>query len=448
MAGLNVRTNFSPPQDFVLPLRELIKEGRIPLEIIDSRVSDILRVKFELGLFDNPYNQKPAEADELVANEDNIKIAKQTALESIVLLKNEEQILPIQKNKFKRILICGPNAKDISHSESRYGPSWLHFESVYEGIKNYVSDDTEVVYAQGCDFFDENWPLNELYYIEPDAKQQNMINEAVSLAQNADLIIVAVGDNEETVGESKSRTSLNLPGNQLDLLKALHKTGKPMVGILINGRPMSINWMDKYVPAIIEAWCPGPYGGSTLAKVIFGEYNPGGKLTVTFPKTVGQIPFNFPHKRSSQKEQDKPDKDYIGRTRINHALYPFGYGLSYTSFGYSNLIVKANKLTTDFDSIEVSCTIKNTGNYDGDEVIQLYIKDEYSSVVSYEKLLRGFSRVHLKKGEEKKIRFILTRKDFELLNENMERVVEKGSFKIMIGSSSEEIQLEKTITLN
>ncbi|MBN2262455.1 MAG: glycoside hydrolase family 3 C-terminal domain-containing protein [Prolixibacteraceae bacterium] len=444
MAGLNIRTNFSAPDDFILPLRELVNENRIPIEIINQRVKDILSVKFKLGLFDQPYVENPAMADKIVSAPEHQAVALQASRESIVLLKNTDQLLPVDPQNIKSVLVTGPSAQATNHSVSRYGPSYIDVVSVYKGVKNLLGSNVDVQHAYGCDYFDKNWPSNELYYIAPDEKQQNYINEAVAKAQNTDLIIVAVGDNEQTVGEANSRTSLNLPGNQLELIQALYATNKPIIVVLINGRPLTINWIDDNIGSIIEAWFPGQFGGSAIAETIFGAYNPGGKLPLTFPRTVGQIPFNFPYKRSSQKGQGSAN---IGRTRINTALYPFGHGLSYTTFEYSNLEISATKLAPNFDSISISFNIKNTGKYAGDEVPQLYIQDEFSSVVSYEKVLRGFERVHLKANEEKEVTFFLHPNDLALLDKNMLKTVEPGKFIAFIGSSSEDIRLKSEFTI-
>ena len=447
LAGLNIRTNFTPPQDFILPLRELIREERIPMQTIDDRVRDILSVKFRLGLFDKPYVESPLEADKIVHKPESEKISLQASRESIVLLKNHENLLPVDKENIKSILVTGPNVKAINHSISRYGPSKIDVVSVYDGVRSIAGEKVDVEYALGCNFYDENWPRNELYEIPPSEKQQEYIDEAIEKAKQVDLIIVAVGDNERTVGESRSRTSLNLPGNQLDLVKALYETNKPIIVILINGRPLSVNWIDAYIPAVIEAWFPGEYGGTAIAEVIFGVYNPGGKLPVTFPRTVGQIPYNFPYKRSSQKGQDNNDKDHIGITRINNALYNFGYGLSYTNFHYSDLKITPDNTMPDFNSIIISFKIRNIGDYKGDEIPQLYIRDVYSSVVSYDKLLRGFDRITLNPREEKEITFTLHPKDIELMNKDMKRIVEPGEFKIYIGSSSEDIRLNGVLNI-
>jgi beta-glucosidase len=450
MAGLNVRTNFSPPDDFILPLRELVAEGRIPEKIIDKRVADVLRVKFELGLFDRPYSNNANEADAIIHSAENENISLQASRESMVLLKNENNLLPIDKNKVKNILVTGPNAKAFNHSISRYGPSNINVVTVYEGIRKMAGENINIDYALGCDFFDENWPQNELYPIPPSAKQQAYIDEAVRKAKMADLIVVAIGDNENTVGESKSRTSLNLPGNQLELLMALHKLNKPIVAVLINGRPMTINWTNDNLPAIVEAWFPGEYGGTAIAEVLFGDYNPGGKLAITFPRTVGQVPFNFPYKKSSQKKQRPSNNDLsvLGNTGIDGPLYPFGYGLSYTSFEYSNLSIVASEKKIDFNEIRISFKVRNSGKYKGDEVVQLYMTDEYSSVVTYEKLLRGFERITLEPGEEKEITFTLKPEDLALYNKDMKSVVEPGKFIFFVGASSEDIRLKDELILN
>ena len=373
MAGLNVRTDFNIPENFVLPLRELVKEGRIPKDIIDKRVRDVLRVKFMLGLFDQPYVEKPQLADNIFHSKASEKIALQASRESLVLLKNNG-LLPLDKNKIESMLVVGPNAKAIDHSISRYGPSRIEVISVYEGLKQLVGGKIDIQYAKGCDFFDENWPESELFNTPPSDAQQALIDEAVEKAKGVDVIVLAIGDDERTVGESRSRTSLNLPGNQQQLLEALYQTGKPIVAVLINGRALTINWANRYIPAILEAWFPGEYGGQAIAESLFGQYNPGGKLPVTFPKSVGQVPFNFPSQKSSQAGQHREGHNGTGNTRATDALYPFGHGLSYSTFKYSNLKISSNPLSKE-KPLRISFTLSNTGKYDGDEVAQLYIRD-------------------------------------------------------------------------
>ncbi|MFA6450390.1 MAG: glycoside hydrolase family 3 N-terminal domain-containing protein [bacterium] len=438
MAGLNVRTNFNPPDVFVTPLRELVKEGRIPMSVIDSRVSDVLRVKFMLGLFDSPYVADPAAADKIVGSKDSAEVSLQSSRESLVLLKNNG-LLPLNVDSYKKILVAGPNAKAVNPMISRYGPSKINVITVYDGIKKLVGDKAEIIYSPGCDHYDDNWPENELYRMQPAPNQMKMIENAVAAAKGADLIIVAVGDDENSVGEEKSRTSLDLPGNQNDLVQQLYKTGKPMAVVLINGRPLTINWLQKYAPAILEAWFPSEFGGQAIAEALFGLYNPGGKLPVTFPKTVGQIPFNFPAKRSSQLDQ--PTKWLVGiDTLVNGALYPFGFGLSYTKFEYGDLAVTPS-VADPASNIKVTFTLKNIGKYKGDEVAQLYISDVTSSVVTYEERLVGFERVTLEPGETKKIEMTILPENLTLFNMDMKEVVEPGVFKVYVGSSSTDVRL-------
>jgi beta-glucosidase len=430
-AGLNVRTEFTPPDDFILPLRELVKEGKVSIQTINERVSDVLRVKFLLKLFDQPYVENPELADKIVASEEHQQVALETSRKSIVLLKNTNNTLPLSKN-IKSILVTGPNANAKESSLSRYGPSKVDVISVLEGIKSKLSSDVVIKYTKGCELFDSNWPESEIIPILPNESEKAEIDKAKELAKTVDVAIVVLGDDERIVGESKSRTSLDLPGFQLDLVRAIYETGTPTIVVLINGRPLTINWIDKYIPAIIEAWFPGKWGGTAIAEVLFGDYNPGGKLPVTFPKSVGQLPLDFPY---------KPASDLGDNTGIKGVLYPFGHGLSFTKFNYSNLKVNPTDQVAD-GNIAISFDLENVGRLLGDEVVQLYINDETSSVTTYVKNLRGFERITLIPGEIKSINFILKPEDLCLLNRDMKEVVEPGRFKVMIGSSSEDIRLE------
>lgn len=440
-AGLNVRCTFRSPDSFVLPLRELVKEGRIRETVIDNRVRDILRVKFMLGLFDRPYQEHPELADECVNSNQHQKWALQASRESLVLLKNQNSLLPLDISRIKRIAVCGPNADEKSYALSHYGPLAVDVTTVLQGIKDKVGKKIEVVYSQGCDLVDANWPESEIIDYPLTAEEQKTINEAVQNVEMSDVGIVVLGGGVRTCGENKSRSSLDLPGRQLHLLKALVNTGKPIVLILINGRPLSINWADKFVPAILEAWYPGAQGGIAVADVLFGDYNPGGKLTVTFPKSVGQIPFNFPAKPASQVDGGTPKGVTGNMTRVNGALYPFGYGLSYTTFKYSDIRLSSSEISAK-EPVKVWCKVKNTGEYAGDEVVQLYLRDVLSSITTYEKMLRGFKRIHLKPGEICEVEFVLYPRDLQLLNEDYNWVVEPGVFNVMIGASSEDIRLK------
>lgn len=445
-AGLNVRCTFRSPDSFVLPLRELVKEGGLSEEVINDRVRDILRVKFLIGLFDAPYQTDLAGADDEVEKEANEAVALQTSRESVVLLKNTDNTLPLNIDKIKKIAVCGPNADEEGYALTHYGPLAVEVTTVLEGIREKAQGKAEVLYTKGCDLVDAHWPESEImeYPLTPD--EQAEIDRAAANARQADVAVVVLGGGQRTCGENKSRTSLELPGHQLKLLQAVQATGKPVILILINGHPLSVNWADKFVPAILEAWYPGSKGGTAVAYILFGDYNPGGKLTVTFPKTVGQIPFNFPYKPASQIDGGKNPGPDGNMSRINGALYPFGYGLSYTTFEYSDLEITP-KVITPNQKATVRLKVTNTGKRAGDEVVQLYTRDILSSVTTYEKNLAGFERIHLKPGESKEIVFTLDRKHLELLNADMKWTVEPGEFAIMAGASSEDIRLNGILTV-
>jgi len=437
LAGLNVRTEFTHPGDYVYPLRELVREGKVSIEILDERVSDVLRVKYWLGLFDKPYIENPELADKIVASEEHQKISYEASQKSIVLLKNNNKLLPLKKN-IKSILVTGPNADAISSSISRYGPSKVDIISVLQGIIQKLGDNVDIKYTKGCEILDSNFPESEIIPSEPNEDEIVEIEKAKSMAKDVEVAIVVIGDDESIVGESKSRTSLELTGFQLELVKAIYETGTPTVVVLINGRPLTINWIDKNIPAIVEAWFPGKWGGAAVADVLFGDYNPGGKLPVTFPKSVGQIPLNFPY---------KPSSDLGDKTSVRGVLYPFGFGLSYTEFEYSDLQLTPIKQQLT-GNIEVSLAIENIGEIAGDEVVQLYINDETSSVTTYVKQLKGFKRIFLEPGAKQSVSFTLSPDDLKLINRNNEFLVEPGKFNVMLGSSSEDIRLNGEFYIN
>lgn len=446
-AGLNVWTNFETPDAYITNIRQLVKEGKLSIQTVNARVRDVLRVKFMLGLFDQPFVENPAASDTTVHTKADETMAHQLNRESLVLLKNKDQLLPLDKNKPQRILVTGPLAAATSYAISRYGPSNNPVTSILEGIKTIASANINVDHAMGCTVVNEGWPETEIIPTPLTTTEQAGIDSAVDKAKQSDIIIAVLGEDEKCVGESLSRTSLDLPGRQQQLLQALYATGKPVILVLINGQPLTINWADRYIPAILEAWFPGPTGGRAIAETLFGDYNPGGKLPMTFPKTTGQLEFNFPYKPGSHASQSsKEDPNGFGKTSVNGPLYPFGHGLSYTSFAYSNLILTPS-IQTPKGNIHVSVDIKNTGTRKGDEVVQLYIKDKVSSVTVYEMQLRGFERIGLNPGETKTVKFILEPSHLSLLNKNMKSVVEPGEFEVLIGSSSVDIRLKKTFTI-
>lgn len=432
--GGNVRTAFESPDSFIVPLREEIKAGRLSMDIVDARVRDVLRVKFIEGLFDQPYIPD-LPADFALRQSADVALALQAARESLVLLKNDKQTLPLSKD-LKRVLVCGPTAKMKETSIDRYGSSGGEIVTVLDGIRGLLKN-TEVVFAEGCAVADKRWPESELYPEAPTDAEAAQIAEAVAKAGEVDAIIVCLGDSNDTIGESKSRTSLDLPGYQNDLVRALVKTGKPVVAVLLTGRPASINWIARHVPAILSVWFPGESGGTAVAEALFGDYNPGGKLPVTFPRTVGQVPFNFPFKPASHASQSKTvDPNGFGNSMAEGALWPFGFGLSYTKFDYTNLQVAAGAT-----SVTVRCDVRNTGTRAGDEVVQVYFRDDLSTVTTYELNLCGFERVPLAPGETKSMQFQIPLSALELINREGRRVVEPGTFTIKVGASSEDLRL-------
>ena len=428
-AGLNIRTHFTPPADFILPLRKAVDNGKISQETLDKRVAEILRIKFRLGLFDNPYRGNGKQAEQIVHSKEHQAVSLEAARQSLVLLKNETNLLPLSKS-IRSIAVIGPNANEQTQLICRYGPANAPIKTVYQGIKELLPH-TEVIYKKGCDIIDPHFPESEILDFPKTAEEVRLMEEAIHAAKQAEVVVMVLGGNELTVREDRSRTSLNLPGRQEELLKAVCATGKPIILVMLDGRASSINYAAAHIPAILHAWFPGEFCGQAVAEALFGDYNPGGRLAVTFPKSVGQIPFAFPF---------KPGSDESSSTSVYGALYPFGHGLSYTTFTYSDLHISPSHQGVQGD-IHVSCKIKNTGKIKGDEVVQLYLRDEISSVTTYTKVLRGFERISLKAGEEQTVHFRLRPQDLGLWDKNMNFRVELGSFKVMLGASSTDIRL-------
>ena len=427
--GLNIRTHFTPPADFILPLRKAVDDGKISQETLDKRVAEILRIKFWLGLFDNPYRGNGKQAEQIVHSKEHQAVSLEAARQSLVLLKNETHLLPLSKS-VRSIAVIGPNADEQTQLICRYGPANAPTKTVYQGIKELLPH-AEVIYKKGCDIIDPHFPESEILDFPKTAEEVRLMEEAIRAAKQAEVVVMVLGGNELTVREDRSRTSLNLPGRQEELLKAVCATGKPVVLVMLDGRASSINYAAAHVPAILHAWFPGEFCGQAVAEALFGDYNPGGRLAVTFPKSVGQIPFAFPF---------KPGSDESSSTSVYGALYPFGHGLSYTTFTYSDLHISPSYQGVQGD-IHVSCKIKNTGKIKGDEVVQLYLRDEISSVTTYTKVLRGFERISLEAGEEQTVHFRLRPQDLGLWDKNMNFRVEPGSFKVMLGASSTDIRL-------
>ena len=432
-AGLNVRTQFTQPSEFITPLRQAVASGKISRETLDERVGEVLRVKFWLGLFDQPYRGDAARADRIVHSEPHRQLALDAARQSMVLLKNDSATLPLSA-QMKRVAVIGPNAD--ARPISRYGPAGADVVSVVDGVRQLLPQ-TEVVYAKGCEIRDPHYPESEVCDFEMTRDERLMMDSAVNVARDAEAVIVVLGDDDKTVGEGNSRTTLNLPGRQEQLLREIVATGRPVVLVLMAGRATTINYAARHVPAIINACFPGEYGGQAVAEVIFGAYNPGGRLTCTTPRTVGQIPYAFPF---------KPGSDVENKSSLWGCLFPFGHGLSYTRFEYSDLVISRSTMLPT-DSVTVTAKVKNVGSREGDEVVQLYVRDEVSTVTTYTQVLRGFERISLKPGESQMVTFRLGPADLALWDKDMRFVVEPGDFTLMVGASSKDIRLTGTLNV-
>ena len=341
-----------------------------------------------------------------------------------MLLKNENNLLPL-KNNYKKIAVIGPLANSISHPTGGWEAMGDSSDviSVVAGLKNYLKNNTQILYSEGCKI---------------DDKSTDGFKKAVETANNSDLVILVLGEGKNMSGEACSRSTLDLPGAQEELAKEIYKTGKPIVVVLMNGRPLSINWLNENVPAILETWFPGTMAGKAIAEVLFGEYNPSGKLPVTFPRTVGQVPIYYNHKNTGRP--GNIDNHYTSKylDLPLSPLYPFGYGLSYTTFKYSDLGLDKNKITKD-DQLNIKVNVKNTGNYDGEEVVQLYVQDLVGSVTRPVKELKRFQKVFLKKGEEKTIEFTLSENDLRFTAADMKFKSEPGLFKVYVGTNSVDV---------
>ncbi len=447
LAGMNVRTTFRKPDTYVMPLRKLIREGKVPMSVVDSRVSDVLRVKFRRGLFDHPYRSL-AEADKEAMSKRSFALSLRASREAIVLLKNKGDFLPLNSDEYKTISVCGPNADSIEYARQHYGPLTNKTITVRKALETYAKGKFNVLYSRGCNFVDHAWPNSEILPEPPNPSEQAELDTAVANAQKSDLTIIVVGDtpygsksprNVTTCGENNSRTGLSLPGYQDKLISLIAATGKPFVVVHFSGRPNALNLPNKVSPAIIHSFLPGPYGGQAAVEAIFGDINPAGKTTTNFVKTTGQLPLNFPAKPGANTESSRAVHGY---------LWPFGHGLSYTTFSYKNLKLSPRRIAPD-GTFTATFEITNTGKVEGVEIPQLYIHQRISSLTTYEQQLRGFERVSLKPNETKTVSISINAKDaLWMINKDMKRVVEPGVFDIMIGASSKKILLRGPITVS
>ncbi|MEW5798094.1 MAG: beta-glucosidase BglX [Bacteroidota bacterium] len=411
---------------YIYKLAEAVRTGKLSEEIVNEAVRRVLRVKFAYGLFDNPYrNANPEKEKELLLHKDHRAVAREMARQSIVLLKNERTLLPLDKAT-KKIALIGPLAGNEHRRDLAGAWAWVQnpddVVSVIEGIKSKISQTAKILYDKGCE-------------IESDSGAR--ISQAVKLAKQSDVVIAVLGESQHVSGEAASKTNLDLPSMQKELLKALHKTGKPIVLVVMNGRPLTLQWEADNIPAIVEAWHLGVETGNALADVLFGDYNPSGKLPVTFPRSVGQIPIYYNHKNTGRPmtASDKYTSRYLDSP--NSPLYPFGYGLSYTTFAYSNLKVSSSSIKKN-QTITVSVDVENTGIRSGDEVVQLYIRDDVATVTRPVKELKGFKKIPLNPGEKKTVEFTLTPDDLSFYNLEMKKVVEAGTFTLFAGGNSED----------
>ncbi|MBG7630868.1 MAG: beta-glucosidase BglX [Bacteroidetes bacterium] len=409
-------------------LKTLVEEGKVSEDKITDAARRILSLKYQLGLFEDPYRYSDEEREkENILKASHLEKAQEMATKSLVLLKNENAALPLDKNK--KIAFIGPLVKDereIIGSWSGRGERDGRAVSVYEGILALLGSSKNISYAKGC---------------EIEGNDTSNFKEAINVAKNADVVVMVVGENERMSGEARSRTNLDLPGVQKQLIAEIKKTGKTLILVLMNGRPLTLEYENSVADAILEAWWPGTMGGAAIADVIFGNYNPSGKTPVTFPRNVGQIPIYYNYKNTGRPWDPKKKGDNYKSRYLdspNTPLFPFGYGLSYTTFEYSNL--KLNKNEFEFNQpIEVNITITNTGDFDGEEVIQLYIQDLFGSVTRPVKELKRFKKVMFKHGESKTISFTLSSDDLAFYTADMSFKAEPGVFKLFVGTNSQDV---------
>jgi len=417
-------------------LPALVRSGQVAEALINESAARVLRAKFELGLFDHPYVD-PKRAEAASNTPANQQLALQAAHEAITLLKNQNSLLPLDLSKTQHIAVIGPNAAEV-HLGGYSGEPGRGI-SILQGIKDKVGSKAEVLYAEGCRITESkpDWNADKVVPADP-ALDQKRIAEAVAVIQKADVGIVVVGENEQTVREAWAEThlgdrdELNLLGRQDELVKQLLATGKPLVVVLLHGRPNTINFIAENAAAILDGWYLGQEGGAAMADVLFGDYNPAGRLPITVPRSVGQLPDYYYMKPTAKRGYLFADKS---------PLFPFGYGLSYTTFGYANLRVTPSAIPTS-GTVTVQVDVTNTGKRAGDEVVQLYIRDEVSSVTRPVKELRGFERIPLKPGETKTVSFKLGTQALEFYNRDMKRVVEPGRFTVMVGPNSVDLKTD------
>ncbi|HEY4195306.1 MAG TPA: beta-glucosidase BglX, partial [Mucilaginibacter sp.] len=424
-------------RSYINNMAKLVADKKIPVSLIDDAVRRILRKKFEMGLFDDPYRFINAEREKTMLNRpENVELAREMARKSVVLLKNEHQLLPLSKD-LKTIALIGPLAK----AEKELKGFWSldvdkdqGIVSLMEGMQNQAKQ-TQFIYAKGCGIVDTS---------------RQGFADAIAAAKKADVVVMAMGEAPDMTGEAKSKSNIHLPGIQEELIKEIQATGKPVVVLLMAGRPMIFNWTADHVPAILYTWWLGSQGGNAMADVLYGDYNPSGKLPITFPRSEGQIPIYYNHYNTGRPAQNDTDLFYKSAyiDLPNSPRYAFGYGLSYTTFEYKNMeIGKFDASVKGSTTIPVTLEVQNTGKYAGEEVAQLYLRDMVSRPLRPIKELKDFKKISLKPGESKRITFNIRRDALSFYNDKLERITQPGTFQVMIGSASSDIRLQKTFEL-
>ncbi|MFL5787584.1 MAG: beta-glucosidase BglX [Flavisolibacter sp.] len=435
-------------EGYLTTLKKSLKEGKVSQQDIDRACRLILEAKYKLGLFDDPYKDLSTDrsAKEIFSDE-NRKAAREFAEHSFVLLKNNNQLLPLRKSG--TIALIGPLADNHRNMLGTWtiAGDFNKSVTVMQGIKNVAGNNVNVLYAKGANITDDSFfakRVNALgIEVETDKRSSSdMISEAVETANRSDVVVAVLGEAADMTGESSSRSDISIPESQKNLLKALVRTGKPVVLVLFNGRPLTLQWENDNVPAILDVWFGGTETGNAIADVLFGNYNPSGKLSTTFPRSVGQIPLYYNHKNTGRPFNGTTDfpkfkSDYLDIQ--NDPVYPFGYGLSYTNFSYSDIHMVKNTIRPG-ESLEASITVTNNGNFDGEETVQLYIQDVYASVSQPVEELKKFQKVFLHKGDSRTIRFRLTVDDLKFFNSDLKYIYEPGQFKIYIGPNSRDVK--------
>lgn len=414
-------------------LKKLVQDGKVDISIIDEAVKRILVKKFELGLFQDPFRFCNIEREKQQTNNiENRKLAREIGSKSIVLLKNEtlsdgKPLLPLSKNT-KKIALIGPLVKATTANHGFWSVAFpddsTRIISQYQGIKNQINRNSSLNYSKGCNINDND---------------KTGFADAIKTAKAADVVIMSLGEAPDMSGEAKSRSSLQLPGVQEDLLKEIYKTGKPIILLINSGRPLIFNWAADHIPSIVYTWWLGTEAGNSIADVVFGNYNPAGKLPISFPRTEGQIPVYYNHYSTGRPAKDDNDKIYVSSyiDLQNSPRFPFGFGLSYSNFSIGDLALSSDKISMKGDKLNVTVKVQNTGNYDGEEVVQLYIRDLVGCVVRPVKELKGFQKIFLKKGESKTVSFSLSANDLKFYNDQIQLINEPGDYEIFVGNSSE-----------